>query len=644
MADEIAPALVSIEVITQREVKLVFSEPVDASSTEDTENYQIDGPESVQVASTSTEGSTVILLLDSDIPGNMHFQLTVSGISDLSGNIISPATNALFFSKIIETNFKDVVITEIMPDPSPTVGLPDIEFVEIYNRTSQTLNISGWTITDGSSLAVLPEAILPPSEYLVLLPQPANNTDFKRHIALEKFPPLNNNSDVLVLKNNLGSLVDSVHYSNNWYKSRQKVEGGWSLEIIDPNNVCSEGGNWTASDDPSGGTPGRQNSVYANKPDLTPPELLYAIPTDPFTINVRFNEKLDQRLPPTSSFEIAPGITITHTEFTDRSLTRIKLSLRDALQPAQIYSLTSTGVLDCAGNPLTNFEESIRFGLPGQPDSLDVLINEILFNPTATGSDFVELINNSAKYLNLKGWYVANYNNGIIENKVLVSTDDYLISPGEILALSGDTELVKNEYINAVGGTFLELSDLPSFPDDEGSVAIIDSNGSLIDFFHYDKRMHSTFLKNDDGVSLERISAMATSHNWKSASSFSGFATPGHKNSNSVESEIAMNNPVTVEPGVFNPLGEAPTFTRIQYAFDHGGYVASISIYDSQGNAIKKIANNELLGTTGFYRWDGDRDDGRKANIGYYMVAFEVFDEHGTIKRFRAPVAVAASF
>ena len=102
-------------------------------------------------------------------------------------------------------------------------------------------------------------------------------------------------------------------------------------------------------------------------------------------------------------------------------------------------------------------------------------------------------------------------------------------------------------------------------------------------------------------------------------------------------------SPVSVEPGVFNPLS-VPSFTRIRYAFDHSGYIATVRIFDSQGRIVKNLANNILLASNGYYRWDGDRDDGAKANVGYYMVSFEVFDEHGKVKYFRTPVAVAATF
>ena len=85
--------------------------------------------------------------------------------------------------------------------------------------------------------------------------------------------------------------IDSVNYSDNWYKDEDKRDGGWTLEIIDPDNICSEHQNWVASEDELGGTPGTQNSVFANKPDLTGPKLLSAIPISPFELQTTIRRK-----------------------------------------------------------------------------------------------------------------------------------------------------------------------------------------------------------------------------------------------------------------------------------------------------------------------------------------------------------------
>ena len=63
---------------------------------------------------------------------------------------------------------------------------------------------------------------------------------------------------------------------------------------------------------------------------------------------------------------------------------------------------------------------------------------------------------------------------------------------------------------------------------------------------------------------------------------------------------------------------------------------------DQQGRLIKTVANNETLAFEGFFRWDGEQDDGTKSRVGYYVVWFEVFDNTGNIQTFRKRVVVAA--
>src|SRR5918993_1255604 len=74
-----------------------------------------------------------------------------------------PANNRLNFSP----NQFDVVIDEIMADPSPTVGLPVSEWIELRNTSSLPLDLAGWRIGDASGLsAPFPSATLQPGSVL----------------------------------------------------------------------------------------------------------------------------------------------------------------------------------------------------------------------------------------------------------------------------------------------------------------------------------------------------------------------------------------------------------------------------------------------------------------------------------------------
>ena len=180
--------------------------------------------------------------------------------------------------------------------------------------------------------------------------------------------------------------------------------------------------------------------------------------------------------------------------------------------------------------------------------------------------------------------------------------------------------------------------------DDEGSIALVDSLGNVMDSFSYQDDFHVIFLKDKEGVSLERVSltsATQDQNNWRSASQAENFATPGYKNSASTDGLSITEGEVVVAPEIFSPQVAPADFTTISYRFSQSGFVANASIYDHQGRIIKSLANNEVLGVEGFFRWDGDRDDGGRARSGYYFAFVEVFNASGQVSTFQKRVVVA---
>ena len=348
-----------------------------------------------------------------------------------------------------------------------------------------------------------------------------------------------------------------------------------------------------------------------------------------------------------NSFVVDPAIEIVDITFTDKSLTQLQLSLVDGLQPGVTYSIHVTSTYDCSGNPIDPQFNSSFFGLPETAQDADIIINEVLFNPRPGGVDFIELVNNSQKFINLKNWSIGNMEDGEPSSVTPLMKMDYLLKPGGYLVLTENTNVLKAEYHSLDEKNVLVLDNLPGLNDDEGSVVVIDDQENVIDYLHYTKDLHSIFINDEEGVSLERIALDRPTNerqNWKSCSSAAGFATPGYPNSNALSELYLAEETVKIEPEVFIPIVGQPDFAMIRYKFDKGGYVANVKILDDQGHLIKRVAINEVLGTEGALRWDGDRDNGNPARTGYYMVWFEVFDDAGEVKTLRKRIAVATRF
>jgi len=640
LPDTTPPLVSSVEAIDAKTLKVVFTEPPDPSSVLP-ENFRTNTQQAI--ASTLDGTSAVLLSFANSFPNGEADVVYIENIKDLSGNVLSPVDIPFLYLKEHPVVYRDVIVTEIMSKPNDSGLLPESEFLELYNRSDVPVNLSDWVLSDPTTDALLPFFILLPGRHLIIVPSAVRN-DFLKYgqvLALTRFPTLNNNGDIITLRSDDGITIDSLSYSTKWYRDPEKADGGWSLELIDPEDICSEHENWTASEAPEGGTPGRQNSVFASRPDNRGPGIVSLVPQGSTTLLVTFNEKLDRVAPSVGEFAVDGGLMITDVAFADATLTKLLLTVSPSIQPGRTYTLKLSAVYDCFGNRISSQDAERSFVFPQRAVAGDIVVNEVLFNPRPGGVDFVEIYNRSEKVIDLREWCLRNVNSSSAK-KYPIRNENLLTFPGQYYVFTGDVEILKNEYVKGVEEAFVE-TEIPALNDDEGFVVLLDHDGTMIDSMAYNAGVHTPFIKDDEGVSLERISALAEGHdvsNWKSASGDSGFATPGYRNSNAKPDIQTGDGSIVVDPELIQPFVAPNDFARINYHFTRGGLIANVTIYDNQGRAVRTIARNELLGTQGSFRWDGDTDNGGLVPTGYYMVWFEAFDSQGMLKTFRKRIAV----
>lgn len=637
--DNIQPEVQFIDVVDSKTVTVRFTKKIKAESVT-VADFLIDEVDLLKVE--MKDQYTVEVVSYQALTNGKNYRMMISGIMDLSGNISKKSEHTILFFQSSQVFRKDLIISEIFADPTPSQGLPETEFVEILNRSQNPIQLANWSINDQTQGSKIKPHIILPGEYLILT-SASKGFQFQNAMGVLSFPTLTNAGEALILKDSLGVTIDSVFYSDEWYHESEKKDGGWSLELIDPNNICAEGENWTASEDPAGGTPGKVNSVSAEKPDLTPPEIISVVAISADTIVVSFNEKMSREIPPLNAIVVNPVVNIERIIFPDQTLRSYAIVLSTPLENRVRYSIVMNNISDCAGNTYRQ-EEPFFFALPEKSRASDIIVNEILFNPRPTGVDFVELFNRSEKYINLKNLQVANQVNDTIVNRKKISEGDFVFEPGDYLVLTSDPNLLKGEYLQSVEDK-LKKTVLPTLSDDEGSIVILDEQDQAIDIFSYSDDQHSPFLKDTEGVSLERVDIHAPSsnkNNWQSASASSGYATPGFENGSAFQNISA--EAISVEPEIFSPSSGSPDFAMIAFNFDHAGYVANVKVVNQQGFIIKTIAENELLGSSGFFTWRGDTTNGSKATVGAYMVWFEAYDGQGKIVTLKKRVVVAEKF
>jgi len=464
-------------------------------------------------------------------------------------------------------------------------------------------------------------------------------------IAVGNFPALINAGDIITLMSPEGETIHTVEYADTWYQNELKKQGGWSLEMIDMNNPCSGIDNWLPSKNIQGGTPGKINSNDAINIDHVAPQLIRAFPTDSLHVLLYFNEPLDsQQASNKNNYHIDNSSSNIETTMpVSPSFNTVRITLIAPMQKNKQYEITVNGLTDCVKNSINENNRAV-IALPEIPDSGDVVINEVLFNPKTGGYDYVELYNNGHACINLKNLYIANRNNlKEIDNIVSVEQEDYLFFPDEYIVITENQSVLQRDYYVPNSKSLFSINQLPAYNDDEGTVVVLNEKGNNLDELKYSEKWHFALLNNREGVSLERINVHSNTqdeHNWHSASSIAGYGTPGYKNSQSID-DLIPTEEIRIDPEAITPNNDGRNdIASIFYSFQEPGYVLSVAVYDAKGRIVKKLVRNQLCGKTGAVCWNGLNDKNEPVPTGIYIIYIEKFNLRGKVSKTKKTVAV----
>lgn len=645
--DETPPSIQTVTVVGSTEVEVLFDEPLEQATAEDPGNYDIIPFNSVAAATLDgLDPSRVRLALELPLLNGNTYTLTVTGVEDLAGNPTAGATAEFLYFVPDQPAYRDVVINELMVDPNPPVGLPDAEYIEIFNATTDKFfDLAGWRILAGSSTATLPSYALAPGEHLLLV----NATNHPLFAFVPNSLPftlsstaLTNGGATVSLEAPDNVLIDVLTYTLAWYQDGSKQDGGWSLEQINPFDPCSGQGNWRASTATVGGTPGLPNSILDPSPDTTPPTLVSVLTLADTLIELVFSEGMDTESVLQGTYSITPFLPIAAILPQGTISRQVQMELGQPMEPGTVYTITLDGLADCSDNPLPS-SSSGRFALPQDAEAGDVVINEVLHDPITTSGEYVEVYNRSNKVLSLQGWRMANESNGVVANLRDISTQPLLFFPGEYLLFTRNPAVTAQQFPLGRPQRFVEV-DLPSYTNTSGTVVVVDNTGTVIDLFRYDDEMHFTLLRSVKGVALERQDPDRPTDdrtNWHSAAEGVGFGTPGYENSQFAPATGASGE-LTIDPAIFSPDGDGfQDVLTMAYRFEQPGFAGTMRVFDLAGREVRRLMDNQLLGTSGAVSWDGELDGGSKGRMGPYIIHFEVFDLAGNVQQFRRTVTLA---
>lgn len=630
--DTMPPQLIGLSAVSDSSISLIFNELLDTTKVLSHLQF-VSTPElsASAILYDSVHGNEIHVLLDDKLNSCQEYLIEIMDIHDLEDNVKVVAGGKMrFFEK---PEWGDIIINELLSDPYSG----SFDFLEIKNPTAKDWLLKGLIIRneDRNDETVIEDSIvIEAGDILVLTENPDDiskiyNVEHPEKLIQQKLPGFNNNSgnvSLIYLNREQFKKIDSFDYSSELHDAALIQTEGVSLERINPAAPANISDNWTSSPSEDFATPGSVNASNRG-------ERIFARAMNAMEVLVSFSEQMDEtQIQDIGKYHLE-GINISDIYSDSSKPKELMLLLEEDLQSGQIYNLEIQELTSKCGKSIS--EQNVDLYLLENAEYGDLLINEILFNPFPDHFDFIELINVSNKYIVLKNLNLFNADN---ENTEALQ-HSFAIPPGQIIAFTEAPELLRQQYHPPETALIVQQK-LPAFNNDAGNLTVRRKEMEtyhLLDTFDYREDYHYSLLRDVEGVSLERISPEEKTNNpdnWYSGAETHHFATPGYKNSAFVDR--STENPdevVFLNSKSFSPDNDGYNDVLIiNYKLDKPGYVGNIEIFDGNGRFKLRLMTNELMGISGFKRWDGTDAQGRSMPLGIYIIKYVFFHPEGLLK------------
>jgi len=356
------PSVTSLSVLSDNQLQVHFSETITSATAETVANYTLLGH---TINSAILVDDLVTLSVNQALVNATDYNLNVQNIQDEAGNTMTDTTLNFFYFEPVPAQWNDVVISELMPDPNPVkAGLPDAEFIELYNRSEQPFDLQDWTLNG----KLFPSYILRPAQHLILCAaaDSASFAPFGNVLALDSWPALSNSGSQLILLDATLTALDSLSYSEN------EVIGGISLERIREVAPCDQRINLALSIAERGATPGQANTVTQTTPDTAAPQLLEAKASGERLVQLIFDERVVDEALVINNIQLQPQRTVASVARDTIDEKTAWITPTDTLQNGVTYSLTFLNAQDCYGNQTASQTQDFYFD--NQPPVVTQLI------------------------------------------------------------------------------------------------------------------------------------------------------------------------------------------------------------------------------------------------------------------------------
>lgn len=266
--------------------------------------------------------------------------------------------------------------------------------------------------------------------------------------------------------------------------------------------------------------------------------------------------------------------------------------------------------------------------------------SELLFQPRSGEAEYLELYNTSPNAIELSDYHIVRWIGDSLGKHYPLPS--HTVGAHDYVVLTKDASSVTTNY-NVKYISKLVECDLPTYSNAGGSVVLALSDSTVVERFDYQPDMHSRLLRNKAGVALERRSferSCNEASNWFSASSTSGYGTPGYENSQSAEF-LVEETAFELSSTLVSPDGDGyQDELVVSYRLEDSEIYASMVLFDAAGKRVRLLLNAALLGSHGEVVWDGGGDGSAQLPKGRYVLYINLYDLHGTRQEIKRAVSL----
>ncbi|HNB57186.1 MAG TPA: lamin tail domain-containing protein, partial [bacterium] len=454
-----------------------------------------------------------------------------------------------------------VIINEIMYKP----GTGHTEWIELYNRSQNAVDLRSWRISDGNADLTAPataktitvqSVILQPDSFIIIAKdsvQFSSQYGTPLHaVYLSSMPALNDPGDMITIQDSLGSIVDSLVYLSGWGGSSDRT-----LERRFYDSVSYLTSNWLSCESPIGATPGHPNSVkplhYDISLNASPLHVTPSYPRigEPFTITAPiYNQGLEPvndaslrwlRIRPQHDTLILSEQIIGMLNAGDS----LKTSYSDTAR--QIGDSIVALILSVSDERTLNNKSAVPLITSARRNAL--VINEIMYDPGSNRPEWIELYNPGADTVDLKNWRLAD--ESTIANPKTFAGTSLRIPSQHYVIITKDASALALSY-PLLSSPVVTMTSFPTLNQTGDLILLTDSLSVTVDSVFYENTWGGA-----NGFSIERISATDDANspnNWKTSEANAG-ATPGGMNSTT---PVALDLSIRTNDVWFDPPFPSP--------------------------------------------------------------------------------------